>query len=87
MIPSRGDKIIKIAKGRLKDLIFQIQPAGYSASPYSLHCLPTELSTVVRSECLQDQTSNPTSAIGNKVLFLIVTLNFLKRFFKSVIYY
>lgn len=39
-IPSRGDKIIKIAKGSLKDLIFQIQPAGYSASPYSLHHFP-----------------------------------------------
>lgn len=28
MIPSRGDKIIKIAKGSLKDLIFRIQPWG-----------------------------------------------------------
>lgn len=76
VIPSRGDKIIKIAKGRLKDLIFQIHPAGSRASPYGLHHFPKELSTMFCSGCLRDQTSYPTSAIESKILVLIATLKY-----------
>lgn len=75
-IPLRGDKVIKIAKGRLKDLIFQIHPAGSRASPCGLHQFPTELSTMFCSGCLWDQTSYPISAIENKVLVLINTLKY-----------
>lgn len=69
MMPLRGDKMIRIAKGRLKDVILEIQPVLLLMVSISVPQLWAQRS-VVR---LQDLTSNPTSAIGNKVLFLIAS--------------
>jgi len=68
VVSARGDKIIKVAKGSVQELISQVQPAGCGASPRAppFPC----------GERLQDQTSAPTAARGNRVLFPIATLNF-----------
>lgn len=70
---------MKMAKGSLRpDLP---GPACWvQCSSSQPPAFPTELSTMFCSECLQDQASHPTSAIGNKSLFLIATLPFLRHF-------
>lgn len=72
----------EIAKGSLKDLIFQIQPAWVQC--FSLK-VSTELSTMFCSAHLQHSTS--TSAIGNKSSSPSYHFTFFKEVFKSILYY
>lgn len=76
--------MIEIAKGSLKDLIFQIQPAWVQC--FSLK-VSTELSTMFCSAHLQHQTSTSTSAIGNKSSSPYHHFTFFKEIFKSIVYY
>lgn len=69
-----------IAKGSLKDLIFQIQPACVQC--FSLK-VSTELSTMFCSAHLQHQTSTSMSAIGNKKFFSLSPLYIFQRDFKK----
>lgn len=74
----------EIAKGSLKNLIFQIQPAWVQC--FSLK-VSTELSTMFCSAHLQHQTSTSTSAIGNKSSSPSYHFTFFKEVFKSIVYY
>lgn len=75
--------MIEIAKGSLKDPIFQIQPAWVQC--FSLK-VSTELSTMFCSAHLQHQTSTSMSAIGYKSS-PYHHFTFFKDIFKSIIYY